>query len=200
MFMDAPALWRQELHGTMNVVPTKLPGVLVIEPRVFRDARGYFLETWHQRGYAEAAGLILPFVQDNLSHSERGVLRGLHYQHPAAQGKLIVVVEGEVYDVAVDIRPNSPTFREWYGVVLSASNHRQCYIPPGYAHGFVVTSDAAKVCYKCTEYYEPRGEGSILWNDPDLAIDWPVPTPVLSPKDEAAPRLRDVPPARLPRL
>ncbi len=183
----------------MNVVTTKLPGVLIIETRVFRDDRGYFLETWNQAVYAEAAGLTAPFVQDNLSHSLRGVLRGLHYQHPSAQGKLISVLDGAVYDVAVDIRPDSPTFRQWIGVVLSAENQRQCYVPAGYAHGFVVTSETAKLSYKCTDFYRPKEEGSILWNDPDLGIDWPVATPILSPKDHAAPRLRDIPAERLPR-
>ena len=183
----------------MNVVPTRLPGVLIIEPKVFRDARGYFLETWNRAAF-EAAGLAQAFAQDNISYSSRGVLRGLHYQHPSGQGKLISVLEGELYDVAVDIRPDSPTFRLWVGVVLSAENFRQCYIPPGFAHGFVVTSDSAKVLYKCTELYRPKEEGSILWNDPDLGIDWPVATPVLSPKDESAPRLRDVTPERLPRF
>jgi dTDP-4-dehydrorhamnose 3,5-epimerase len=183
----------------MKLVPTRLPGVWVIEPRVFRDDRGYFLETWNEASYA-AAGLPAAFVQDNLSFSRRGVLRGLHYQHPSAQGKLITLLEGEVFDVAVDIRPDSPTFRQWVGVVLSAENHRQCYVPPGFAHGFVVTSEAARVSYKCTDFYQPRDEGSILWNDPDLAIDWPVRAATLSPKDLSAPRLRDVPAERLPRL
>ncbi|MDR3636436.1 MAG: dTDP-4-dehydrorhamnose 3,5-epimerase [Isosphaeraceae bacterium] len=183
----------------MNVVPTKLPGVLVIEPRVFRDERGYFLETYNLSTYT-AGGLSVAFVQDNLSHSIRGVLRGLHYQHPSAQGKLVSVLDGEVFDVAVDIRPDSPTFRQWFGVFLSSENNRQCYVPAGYAHGFVVTSEVAKVHYKCTSLYQPKDEGSVVWDDPDLAIDWPVDTPILSPKDKAAPRLRDVPAARLPRF
>lgn len=183
----------------MNVVPTKLPGVLLVEPRVFRDARGYFLETYNEATY-RAGGLSVSFVQDNLSHSFRGVLRGLHYQHPSAQGKLVSVLDGEVFDVAVDIRPDSPTFRQWVGVYLSSENSRQCYVPPGYAHGFVVTSDVAKVCYKCTALYQPKDEGSIAWNDPDLAIEWPVDGPILSAKDRDAPRLRDVPLPRLPRL
>ena len=181
----------------MNILPTKLPGVLVIEPRVFRDARGYFLETYNQATY-DASGLSVRFVQDNLSYSVRGVLRGLHYQHPSAQGKLVSVLDGEVFDVAVDIRPDSPTFQQWFGVTLSSENCRQCYIPPGYAHGFVVTSDSAKVAYKCTALYQPSDEGSVAWNDPDIGIDWPVEAPILSPKDRDAPRLRDVPPSRLP--
>jgi dTDP-4-dehydrorhamnose 3,5-epimerase len=183
----------------MNAVTTTLPGVLVFEPRVFRDGRGYFLETYNQSGY-NAAGLAAAFVQDNLSYSIRGVLRGLHYQHPSAQGKLISVLDGEVFDVAVDIRPDSPTFARWFGVYLSSENNRQCYVPPGYAHGFVVTSESAKVSYKCTALYQPRDEGSVAWNDPDLGIDWPVGTPILSPKDKDAPRLRDVPKGRLPTL
>ncbi len=182
----------------MKLVPTRLPGVMIIEPRVFRDPRGYFLETWNQAAYA-AEGLTASFVQDNLSYSHRGVLRGLHYQHPEAQGKLVYVLEGEVFDVAVDIRPGSPTFGQWTGAVLSAENRLQCYIPPGFAHGFVVTSETAKFAYKCTAFYQPRDEGSVLWNDPDLAIDWPVRSPILSSKDGEAPRLRDIPSQRLPR-
>ena len=191
----------------MNVVPTALPSVLIVEPRVFRDARGYFFETWNRAAF-EAAGLASTFVQDNLSYSHQGVLRGLHYQHPTGQGKLISVLEGEIFDVAVDIRPDSPTFRRWVGVVLSAENFRQCFVPPGFAHGFVVTSAAAKVAYKCTAPYQPKEEGSVLWNDPDLGIDWPSGAPVLSPKDEAArglrrtvtPRLRVARAGRLPRV
>ncbi len=183
----------------MNVVPTALPGVLIIESKVCRDARGYFLEIWNQAAYA-GAGLAVTFVQDNLSCSTQGVLRGLHYQHPSGQGKLISVLEGEVYDVAVDIRPDSPTFGRWVGLILSAENLLRYYLPPGFAHGFVVTSAAAKVVYKCTAFYQPKEEGSVLWNDPDLGIDWPVNMPILSPKDQAAPRLKDIPAERLPRF
>lgn len=181
----------------MNVTETPLPGVLIVEPRVFRDDRGYFLETWNQERYG-AGGLPARFVQDNLSHSRKGVLRGLHYQHPNGQGKLVSVVRGEVFDVAADIRPDSPTFGRWFGVTLSDADHRALYIPPGYAHGFVVLSDEALFLYKCTEYYAPNCEASLIWDDPDLGIDWPVASPILSPKDLAAPRLKDVARERLP--
>ncbi len=181
----------------MNVIETALPGVLILEPRVFADARGYFLETWNQQRYA-SLGLPERFVQDNLSSSSRGVLRGLHYQHPNGQGKLVTVLRGEVYDVAVDIRVGSPDFGRWVGVTLSGENHRSLYIPPGFAHGFVVLSDEALFSYKCTEYYAPSCEASLIWDDPDLAIAWPESSPILSPKDLAAPRLRDVPRDLLP--
>jgi len=181
----------------MNVIETTLPGVLILEPRVFRDDRGYFLETWNQ---ARCAGQGLPerFVQDNLSSSTKGVLRGLHYQNPNGQGKLVSVPSGEVFDVAVDVRTDSPSFGEWVGVNLSDTNNRSLYIPPGFAHGFVVLSDLAIFSYKCTEYYAPACEASLLWDDADLGIDWPVNTPILSSKDLAAPRLSDVPRDRLP--
>ncbi len=182
----------------MNLIQTRLPGVVVLEPRVFRDDRGFFVETWNRARYAEA-GLPADFVQDNLSGSAPGVLRGLHYQHPAGQGKLVRVLRGEVFDVAVDIRAGSPTFGRWAGFVLSAENGRQLYVPEGFAHGFVVTSDGALFSYKCTAPYDPPSEGSILWDDPDLAIAWPVRSPVLAAKDRDAPRLRDVPADRLPR-
>ncbi|MDB5350561.1 MAG: dTDP-4-dehydrorhamnose 3,5-epimerase [Planctomycetota bacterium] len=186
-----------EANPIMNTIETALPGVLILEPRVFRDARGYFLETWNQARYAEL-GMPEKFVQDNMSFSARGVLRGLHYQHPHGQGKLVSVIQGEVFDVAVDIRIGSPSFGEWVGVTLSDENHRSLYIPPGFAHGFVVLSATALFSYKCTEYYAPTCEASLIWNDPDLAIAWPESTPDLSPKDLAAPRLRDVPRDRLP--
>ena len=181
----------------MNVIETALPGVLILEPRVFRDDRGYFLETWN---LARCAGLGLPdrFVQDNLSSSSRGVLRGLHYQNPNGQGKLVSVPRGEVFDVAVDLRTDSPSFGEWVGVKLSDANNRSLYIPPGFAHGFVVLSESATFSYKCTEYYAPACEASLIWDDPDLAIAWPNRSPILSSKDLAAPRLRDVPSDRLP--
>jgi dTDP-4-dehydrorhamnose 3,5-epimerase len=182
----------------MNLIPTDLPGVLIIEPRVFRDDRGYFLETWNAERYAEIG--LPPFVQDNLSCSHHGVLRGLHYQHPGDQGKLVSVLEGEVFDVAVDIRPDSPTFRQWVGVTLSAENARQLYIPVGFAHGFLVTSSTARFAYKCTDFYQPQHEGSLRWDDPDIAITWPIEDPVLSPKDAVAPLLKDIAPDRLPRL
>jgi dTDP-4-dehydrorhamnose 3,5-epimerase len=181
----------------MKVIETELPGVLILEPRVFRDDRGYFVETWNASRYAEA-GLPERFVQDNLSYSTRGVLRGLHYQHPRAQGKLVSVLQGAVYDVAVDIRRGAPTFGRWVGVELSAENGRQLYVPEGFAHGFAVLGDEALFVYKCTAPYDPAGEGSILWDDPDLGIAWPLATPRLSGKDAAAPRLRDVAPGRLP--
>ncbi len=149
------------------------------------------METWHHQRYAEA-GLDAIFVQDNLSRSCRGTLRGLHYQDPSPQGKLVSVLEGEVFDVAVDIRPASPTFGRWVSFYLSSDNHRQLYVPPGFAHGFCVTSESALFSYKCTDFYNPAAEGGIAWNDPDLAIHWPVNDPLLSPRDRQAPRLRDL--------
>ena len=181
----------------MNVVETPLPGVLILEPKVFGDARGFFLETWNRRRHAEA-GLPERFVQDNLSRSARGVLRGLHSQHPTAQGKLVSVLQGEVFDVAVDIRVGSPTFGRWAGVLLSGENIRQFWVPEGFAHGFVVTSESALFSYKCTDFYAPRDEVTVLWDDPDIGIDWPVASPTLSAKDAAGLRLKDVPPDRLP--
>jgi dTDP-4-dehydrorhamnose 3,5-epimerase len=183
----------------MKVTPTSLPGVVLIEPRVFRDDRGYFLETFSAARYAPE-GLPTEFAQDNASCSKPGVLRGLHYQFPIGQGKLVGVAMGEVFDVAVDIRVGSPTFGQWTGETLSSETGRQLYIPPGFAHGFLVTSDSPAVfSYKCTASYDPNGQCSILWNDPDLAIDWPGESQLLSPKDAEAPRLRDVPESRLPR-
>jgi dTDP-4-dehydrorhamnose 3,5-epimerase len=183
----------------MNLIPTELPGVVVIEPKVFRDDRGYFLETWSASRYGPA-GLPVEFAQDNVSCSSPGVLRGLHYQFPTAQGKLVGVAQGQVFDVAVDIRVGSPTFGKWVGRTLSAEDGRQMYIPPGYAHGFLVTSSVPAIfTYKCTTGYDPAGQCSILWNDPDLGSDWPGGSPLLSPKDAEAPRLRDVPESRLPR-
>lgn len=182
----------------MNVIETSLPGVLIIEPKVFGDARGFFMETWNGARYEEH-GIPNHFVQDNLSYSARGVLRGLHFQNPNPQGKLVSVLEGEVFDVAVDIRVGSPTFGEWTGVTLSAENKRQFYVPPDFAHGFVVTSEAALFSYKCTEYYAPSSEGSVLWNDPEIGMDWPIEQPTLSDKDRAAPPLREMPEDALPR-
>ncbi|MHC5544123.1 dTDP-4-dehydrorhamnose 3,5-epimerase, partial [Singulisphaera rosea] len=175
----------------MKIESTDLPGVVILEPPVYDDSRGYFTETWKQSKFAEA-GLPTDFAQDNLSYSLGGVLRGLHYQEPHPQGKLIYVLQGEIFDVAVDIRPGSPTFRRWVGVTLSVENHRQVYIPPGFAHGFVVTSDAAMVVYKCTASYRPDCDRSVAWDDPELAIRWPVASPILSAKDQVAPRLADV--------
>jgi dTDP-4-dehydrorhamnose 3,5-epimerase len=166
----------------MNILPTPLDGVVVIEPKVFGDDRGFFMETWHAEKYRQA-GIAGPFVQDNLSRSALGVLRGLHYQHPHGQGKLVWVLEGEVFDVFVDIRRGSPTFGQWHGERLSATNKRQMFAPAGFAHGFCVLSESALFAYKCTEAYHPEAEHTLLWNDPDLAIDWPLDAPSLSPKD-----------------
>lgn len=181
----------------MNVIQTDLPGVLVIEPKVFGDERGYFLETWSAERYPRQ-GLDVGFVQDNLSKSRRDILRGLHLQHPHGQGKLVYVIVGEVFDVAVDVRVGSPTFGRWYGTTLSESNKRQMFVPPGYAHGFCVTADEAVFAYKCTEAYRPEAELTIAYDDPSLAIPWPVRSPVLSPKDKAGVKLADVAPGRLP--
>ncbi len=181
----------------MQVKQTSLPGVLLIEPRVFGDTRGFFLETWQAARYREA-GIPEQFVQDNVSFSRRGVLRGLHYQLPHAQGKLVTVLQGEVFDVAVDIRRGSPHFGQWVGVSLSGDSLHQLYVPPGFAHGFCVTSETALFSYKCTDVYAPQAEGAVRWDDPELGIDWPVAAPQLNDKDLAAPRLTELDPARLP--
>ena len=176
----------------MNIIPTALPGVLILEPRVFGDERGFFLESFNQRAFEQATGLGLTFVQDNHSRSSRGVLRGLHYQlPPQAQGKLVRVTQGTVFDVAVDLRRSSPSFGRWIGVELSGENHRQLWLPPGMAHGFLVTSDSADFLYKTTGYYAPAAERCVRWNDPTIGIDWPQVgrAPILSAKDVAAPRL-----------
>lgn len=175
----------------MRVIPTELEGVLLIEPDVFQDARGFFMETYHATRYAQA-GIEGPFVQDNFSWSMRGTVRGLHYQLKQAQGKLVMVPYGAVFDVVLDIRKGSPTFGKWYGVELSAENRLQLYIPPGYAHGFCVTSDAAAFLYKCTQFYSPSDERGILWNDGSLGIAWPVAEPLLSSKDRAYKPLADM--------
>jgi len=172
----------------MNVEPTELPGVLLVEPRVFGDRRGWFCETWHAERYAEH-GLPSAFAQDCLSSSRRGTLRGLHLQEPNAQGKLVFVLHGAVFDVAVDLRPGSETFGRWTAHELTAENHRQLWIPEGLAHGFLVLSDEALFAYKCTAKYAPECERAIRWDDPELAIDWPIEEPVLSAKDAAAPSL-----------
>jgi len=170
----------------MKVVQTAIPDVLLIEPRVFGDARGFFLEGYNARGFRHATGLSVDFVQDNQSRSRRGVLRGLHYQLQQAQGKLVSVVCGAVFDVAVDIRRSSPGFGQWMGVELSEDNHRQLWLPPGIAHGFLVLSERVDVFYKTTDYYAPEHERVILWNDPDIDIEWPLADePLLSPKDQA---------------
>ena len=176
----------------MNVVTTDIPGVLIFEPRVFGDARGFFLETYSAARYAEA-GVPGPFVQDNLSRSVKGTLRGLHFQEPQPQGKLVQCLAGSVWDVAVDVRKGSPTFGKWVGVELSAENRRQLWVPEGFAHGFCVLSETADFFYKCTALYAPQNERSIAWDDPALGIPWPVKEPRLSPKDAAAPRLADAP-------
>lgn len=179
----------------MKVLETDLPGVLVVEPDVYRDPRGYFLEIWKDGLLPEWSGR---FVQDNVSLSTRGVLRGLHYQHPTAQGKFISVLKGSIFDVAVDIRRDSPSFGRWFGLRLDSESARQLYIPEGFAHGFAVESDEALVLYKCSKPYAPGEEGSVAWDDPDLSISWPIQSPVLSDKDRQAPRLKDIPSGRLP--
>ena len=181
----------------MKVVETRLPGVLLLMPDVFGDSRGFFMEAWNHRRYQEA-GIPADFVQDNLSLSSRGVLRGLHFQNPELQGKLVSVLEGEVFDVAVDIRRGSPTFGSWVGEVLSSDNKRQLYVPEGFAHGFCVLSEQALFAYKCTRLYAREAECTIRWNDPDLGIEWPIQDPVLSSKDSKALFLRDMTPERLP--
>jgi dTDP-4-dehydrorhamnose 3,5-epimerase len=183
----------------MKVTETALPGVLLVEPTVFGDARGFFLETFHLARYRES-GIALPFVQDNLSRSTGGILRGLHLQHPHAQGKLVWVPDGAVFDVALDVRVGSPTFGRWVGYELSGENHRQLWIPPGFAHGFVVTSAHCLFAYKCTDFYHPEAELGVAWDDPDLGIEWPLSDVTLSAKDRNHPRLRDLDPARLPRF
>ena len=175
----------------MKVIETALPGVLIIEPRVFGDARGFFIETFQVERYREI-GITQPFVQDNHSRSQRGVLRGLHFQKTRPQGKLVRVSRGAVYDVAVDINPKSPTFGRYVGVELSDDNHRQLWIPAGYAHGFCVISEVADFEYKCTDSYFPEDEGGLIWNDPDVAIPWPIAQPSLSGKDTVLPTLRDI--------
>lgn len=169
----------------------------MIEPRVYRDDRGAFFEAWHEQRYA-ALGINESFVQDNISRSGYGVLRGLHFQHPHGQGKLVQVLEGEVFDVAVDVRAGSPRFGRWAGVTLSSDNGLQCWIPQGFAHGFCVTSDRAVFAYKCTDYYDPDSEHTLRWNDPDVGIGWPVDRPEMSPKDREGVLLRDLDPDQLP--
>ncbi|HWS73381.1 MAG TPA: dTDP-4-dehydrorhamnose 3,5-epimerase [Thermoanaerobaculia bacterium] len=177
----------------MKITETSLPGVLLLEPKVFGDDRGFFMETYNEATFA-AAGITLPFVQDNHSSSRRGVLRGLHYQEPRPQGKLVRCTRGSLFDVAVDIRVGSPHFGQWTAYELSAENKRMLWVPPGFAHGFCVTSDIADLVYKCTELWLARADHSIRWDDPDLGIPWPVAEePTLSRKDAVAPRLREAP-------
>jgi dTDP-4-dehydrorhamnose 3,5-epimerase len=180
----------------MKALTCDIPGLLVFEPTVFGDARGFFLETWNRQRYGEA-GLDEDFVQDNVSFSRRGILRGLHFQNPNPQGKLLQVLQGEVFDVAVDVRRSSPTFGKWHGVTLSSENKRQFYIPGGFAHGFLVLSETALFHYKCTEFYSPKDEMAVRWDDPDIGIVWPLKDPLLSERDAKGLRLRDVPPERL---
>lgn len=175
----------------MKFTPTSLPEVIIVEPRVFRDERGFFLETYQQRTFHDG-GIEAMFVQDNHSRSIRNTVRGLHFQRTKPQGKLIRVISGEIFDVAVDIRRGSATFKHWTGVELSADNFRQLYVPPGFAHGFCVLSDIAEVEYKCTEFYAPDDEMTLLWNDPDIGIAWPVNEPLLSDKDRNGRRIADV--------
>jgi dTDP-4-dehydrorhamnose 3,5-epimerase len=183
----------------MKVIETDLPGCVVIEPQVHGDARGFFYESFNAQKYKNS-GLDLDFVQSNVSRSARGVLRGLHYQWPNPQGKLVGVLEGEVYDVAVDIRAGSPTFGRWAAVMLTAANKRQFWIPEGFAHGFAVVSDFATFSYQCTALYDHAADAGIRWNDADIAVDWPLGAPLLSEKDQRAPFLRDVPAGKLPRF
>lgn len=183
----------------MNLIPTGLPGVVVVEMKVFRDERGYFLESWHRGRFAEA-GLGADFGQDNMSYSAPGVLRGLHLQSPTGQTKLVRALTGSVFDVAVDVREGSPTFGKWVGIELSAENHRQVYIPAGFAHGFMVTSEAgATIGYKVDRPYTPADELTVAWDDPEIGIRWPGDAPVLSSKDRHGVRLKDFPAGRLPK-
>lgn len=181
----------------MKIIPTRLDGVVVVEPKVFTDARGYFFETYQANRYREK-GIDSEFVQDNLSYSVKNTLRGLHYQYPHGQAKLVSVIKGEVFDVAVDIRIGSPNFGKWVGVILSAENHRQLFIPEGFAHGFCVLSDDAVFSYKCSEYYSSQSEHGFVWNDPKVGIEWPVVSPLLSEKDGKYPCLNDVLESDLP--
>lgn len=175
----------------MKVLPAELPGLILIQPKVHRDERGFLLETWQEERYREA-GIRARFVQDNLSSSLRGALRGLHVQLRRPQAKLIRCASGEIFDVAVDVRKGSPTFARWFGVKLSAENALQMFIPKGFAHGFAVLSRRAEVAYKCSDFYEPKDQLAILWSDPEIGIDWPVEKPLLSPKDRAAKPLKDL--------
>ncbi len=184
----------------MKVIPTALEGLLILEPQVFGDARGFFTESWNEQRFNAAVGRDVRFVQDNHSRSRKGVLRGLHFQRtPHAQGKLVRCVSGAVFDVAVDLREGSPTYGRWVGVELSADNHRQFWVPPGFAHGFLTLSDSADFLYKTTDYYAPQAEGAVRWNDPDIGIAWPDlgEAPRLAAKDADAAWLKDTMPFRL---
>lgn len=181
----------------MKVTHSKLAGAMVFEPKVFGDERGFFMETWNYQRYREA-GLDVKFVQSNLSKSSKGVLRGLHFQNPHPQGKLVQILTGEVFDVAVDIRRGSPTFGQWHGEILTGDNHKQFYIPEGFAHGFCVLSDTAIFSYMCTNVYHAAADASLMWNDPQIDIKWPIDAPLLSEKDKTAPTLAIIDPERLP--
>ncbi|MDB4661726.1 dTDP-4-dehydrorhamnose 3,5-epimerase [Gammaproteobacteria bacterium] len=176
----------------MKVIKTKLKDCVIIQPKIFEDERGFFLETFQENRYSDLAGITLPFVQDNHSRSSKGILRGLHFQKTKPQGKLVRVVQGSVFDVALDIRKNSSTYGQWEAIILSEENKTQLWVPPGFAHGFVVLSETADFEYKCTNYYDPSDEGSILWSDPELCIPWPEKNPKLSKKDAVAPKLSDL--------
>ena len=183
----------------MQLVKTSIPEVILIQPKVFGDTRGFFLETYNKERYMQAGFPDVEFVQDNHSRSSQGVLRGLHFQLDNPQGKLVQVATGSVFDVAVDIRVGSPTFGQWYGCVLSEENHHQLWIPPKFAHGFCVLSETADFIYKCTDYYRPEDEGGLLWNDPEVGIDWPLANPLLSEKDAVYSCLSDIPKDLLPK-
>ncbi len=180
----------------MRLTELSLPGLTLVEPKVFRDSRGYFLQAWHSKEYRDA-GFPDHFAQDNLSLSSKGTIRGLHYQKPFTQGKLVFVLMGVVWDVAVDLRVGSPTFGRWEGVTLSENGHEQLYVPPGFAHGFCVTSKEALVFYKCTDIYSPESEHGVAWDDPGLSIPWPAEEPLISEKDNTYPFLQDIPADKL---
>ena len=181
----------------MKIITTSIDGILIIEPKAFTDKRGFFMETYNQRKYIES-GIDSIFVQDNLSYSLKGTVRGLHFQIENPQAKLVHVITGEIFDVAVDIRPGSATFGQWTGIHLSDKNRRQLYIPEGFAHGFCVLSDAAHFSYKCSDFYAPEDEGGIIWSDPDIGIRWPVENPIISEKDQQYPKLSDLTHEQLP--
>jgi dTDP-4-dehydrorhamnose 3,5-epimerase len=181
----------------MKVTKSKLQGAMLFEPKIFGDDRGFFMETWNYNRYKEA-GLDVKFVQSNLSKSSKGVLRGLHFQEPNPQGKLVQILTGEVFDVAVDIRKGSPTFGQWHAEILTGDNHKQFYIPEGFAHGFCVLSEMAIFSYMCTNFYDAATENSLLWNDPQIAIDWPIDNPLLSDKDKSGLELKAINPNNLP--
>jgi len=180
----------------MNVLTCEIAGLLIIQPKVFGDARGFFLETWNEARYREA-GLGTHFVQDNVSFSRHGILRGLHFQSPRPQGKLLQVLQGEVFDVAVDLRRASATFGKWHGLIISGDNKKQFYVPPGFAHGFLVLSETALFQYKCTDFYSPKDEMALRWDDPEIGIRWPLRDPLLSERDANGLLLRDIPAERL---